>query len=101
MAEGSVLDGFTVTGMGKFDEPTWRRHWDEQGENQSHDEIGRFGTPGIAISGVNCRVINNIVHHNGHTGIVIQGERCRKTNTKNTPQSNISKPDRLYEEVVF
>ena len=78
MAEGSVLDGFTVTGMGKFDEPTWRRHWDEQGENQSHDEIGRFGTPGIAISGVNCRVINNIVHHNGHTGIVIQGKEGSK-----------------------
>lgn len=62
MAEGSVLDGFTVTGMGKFDETEWQRHWEEKGENQSHDEIGHFGAPAIAVSGVNCRIINNIVH---------------------------------------
>lgn len=49
MAEGSMLDGFTVTGVGLYDEELWQRHWDEQGENQSHEHIGHFGVPGIAI----------------------------------------------------
>lgn len=73
MAEGATLDGLTVTGMGSFDEALWQRHWDEKGMNQAHDDIGHFGVPAVSVSGVSCTVINNIVHHNGHTGIAIQG----------------------------
>ena len=47
MAEGSVIDGFTVTGVGDYDEERWQRHWDERGENQAHEHIGGFGSPGI------------------------------------------------------
>ena len=74
MAEGSTLDGFTVTGMGAFDETLWQKHWDEKGMNQSHDDIGHFGVPAISVSGVSCTVANNIVPHNGQTGIAIQGD---------------------------
>ena len=79
MAEGATLDGFTVTGVGRYDAIRWQKHWDEKGENQSHEHIGHFGTPGIAIIGVTCTVINNVVHHNGDTGIAIrgvEGQRC-------------------------
>lgn len=73
MAEGATLDGFTVSGMGYFDEELWQRHWNEKGMNQSHEDIGRFSVPAISVSGWGCKVINNVVHHNGHTGIAIQG----------------------------
>ena len=78
MAEGSILDGFTITGMGVFDEVLWQKHWDEKGMNQSHEDIGHFGAPAISVSGVTCTVVNNIVHHNGHTGIAIQGEDAKE-----------------------
>ncbi len=73
MAEGATLDGFTITRVGLYDEEQWKRHWDEQGENQSHEHIGTFGKPAIAITGLNCTVTNNIVRHNGDTGIAIVG----------------------------
>lgn len=78
MAEGAVLDGFTVTGVGSYDETKWQKAWDDKGENQSHGHIGEFGVPGIAITGVNCRVVQNIVHHIGHTGIAIRGAEGKK-----------------------
>ena len=73
MAEGATLDGFTVTRIGLYDAKRWDKHWAEQGENQSHDHIGKFGIPAIAITGINCNIINNIVNHNGDTGIAIRG----------------------------
>jgi hypothetical protein len=79
MAEASTLDGFTVTNVGSYDEEKWQKHWDEKGQNQGHEHIGQFGTPGIAIAGVTCTVTNNIVHHIGDTGIAIrgaEGKRC-------------------------
>ncbi|MCB1230775.1 MAG: right-handed parallel beta-helix repeat-containing protein [Verrucomicrobiae bacterium] len=78
MAEGSILDGFTITNVGKFEEATWQKHWDEQGRNQSHEHIGGFGTPGIGIEGISCTVVNNIVHHVGSTGIAIRGEEGKR-----------------------
>lgn len=72
MAEGAVLDGFTITGVGRYDEARWERHHASQGNEQLHEHIGAPGVPGIAIVGVNCRVVNNIVHHIGYTGIAIQ-----------------------------
>ncbi|MCA9004256.1 MAG: right-handed parallel beta-helix repeat-containing protein [Planctomycetaceae bacterium] len=79
MAENAVLDGFTITGVGEYDEQKWNHHHATRGEQQSHEHIGAPGTPGIAIMGVTCKVQNNIVHHIGYTGIAIQtteGKRC-------------------------
>ena len=73
MTEGAVLDGFTVTGVGQYDEDKWRHHHATHGNEQSHEHIGAPGTPGIAVTSVNCIVRNNIVHHIGYTGIAISG----------------------------
>lgn len=74
MAEGCTLDGFTITGVGTYDEVLWNKHHATQGEEQPHEHIGEPGTAGIAIIGVEqCTVTNNIVHHIGYTGIAIQG----------------------------
>ena len=73
MAEGATLDGFTVTGVGRYDEARWKKNWDDHGNTQSHEHMGGFGIPGIGVDQVNCTVINNIVHHNGGTGIAISG----------------------------
>ena len=78
MAEGAILDGFTITHVGIFDETLWKKHWVEKGIHQSHKDIGHFGVPGVAITGVTCSVSNNIVHHNGHTGIAVRGENGKK-----------------------
>jgi len=72
MAEKAVLDGFTITGVGRYDEKQWQHHFDTQGKEQSHEPIGGTGTPGIAVA-VECEVRNNIVHHIGYTGIAITG----------------------------
>ncbi|MCR9234467.1 MAG: right-handed parallel beta-helix repeat-containing protein [bacterium] len=79
LAENAVLDGFTVTGVGVYDEQKWNHHHATRGEQQSHEHIGAPGTPGITIMGVTCTVQNNIVHHIGYTGIAAQateGKRC-------------------------
>lgn len=73
MAEGATIDGFTVTGVGAYDEERWQKHWTDRGENQSHEHIGGFGEPGIGADGVSCRIVNCIVHHNGGTGIALRG----------------------------
>lgn len=72
MAEGSILDGFTVTGVGKFDEQLWQHHFDTRGDEQAQEPIGAEGVPGIAVS-TDCEVRNNIVHHIDYTGIAITG----------------------------
>ena len=79
MAEGSVLDGFTVTNVGTYDDDSWNRHFKTQGEEQAHEPIGQPGTGGIGVVGVTCIIRNNIVHHIGYSGIAIMGEdgkRC-------------------------
>lgn len=73
MAEGAVLDGFTVTNVGTYDDAEWQKHWETRGEEQKHEHIGHFGTPGIGIVGVTCVVRHCIVHHNGDTGIAVRG----------------------------
>jgi hypothetical protein len=78
MADGAILDGFTITGVGSFNEEKWQKAWDEKGANQSHDHIGEFGIPGIAITAVNCQVTRNIVHHIGDTGIAIRGAEGKR-----------------------
>lgn len=79
MAEGATLDGFTVTGVGSYDESEWKKHHLTQGEEQTHEAIGEPGVAGIAINGVTCSVSNNIVHHIGYSGIAVigvEGKRC-------------------------
>jgi len=73
MAEGTVLDGFTVTGIGRYDDAEWQRHFNTRGNEQPHEQIGAPGVAGISIQGVNCEVRQNIVHHVGYTGIAITG----------------------------
>ncbi|MBI3875027.1 MAG: right-handed parallel beta-helix repeat-containing protein [Verrucomicrobia bacterium] len=73
MAEGSVLDGFTVTGVGRYDDAEWQRHFATRGNEQAHEHIGAPGVAGVSIQGVNCEVRGNIVHHVGYTGIAITG----------------------------
>lgn len=78
MAAGAVLDGFTVTGVGHYDEGLWQHHFDAQGNEQEHESIDTADTPGIAVK-VDSEVKNNIVHHNGGTGIAITGGSPRIT----------------------
>ena len=77
MAEGSTLDGFTITGVGKYDDAAWKKHHATQGENQEMVHIGAEGTAGIDVN-ASCKVLNNIVHHIGYTGIAISGAKGRK-----------------------
>ncbi len=73
MAENSILDGFTITGMGPYDEKEWNRHHSTQGNEQKHSRIGHIRAPAVSIQGIRCEVKNNIVHHNGDNGIAIRG----------------------------
>ena len=73
MAEGSTLDGLTVTNVGLYDEVAWNKHHATQGNEQPHEHIGQPGTAGVSVLGVNCTIRHNIVHHIGYTGIAIQG----------------------------
>lgn len=82
MAEGSTLDGFTVTNVGVYDETTWKKHFDSKGEELGDEEgsVQAEGTvPAVGIRGVNCTVTNCIVHHNGDVGIGITGRAGTKT----------------------
>lgn len=73
MADDSVLDGFTVTNVGRYDDERWQKHFETSGDNQPHEHIGAPGITGISVEGRTCTVTNNIVHHNGDTGIGILG----------------------------
>lgn len=81
MAEGSSLDGFSITRIGLFDQAVWKKHFDSQGEELGDDEgaVQAEGTiPAVSIHGLNCTVINNIVHHNGDVGIAITGSESER-----------------------
>ena len=74
LAERAILDGFTVTNVGLYDDAKWKEHHASQGNLQSYEHIGAPGVAGIAVTGIStCTVINNIVHHIGYTGIAIMG----------------------------
>lgn len=81
MAEGSTLDGFTITNVGVYDEALWKKHFDSHGEELADDEgsVQAEGTiPAISIKFVIATVTNNIVHHNGDVGIAVVGSKERK-----------------------
>jgi hypothetical protein len=84
MAEGSTLDGFTITNVGIYDDDLWKKHFDSHGEELGDDEgaVQAEGTsPAISIQGVSCTITHCIVHHNGDVGIGILG----KDNTITAP----------------
>ena len=83
MAEGAVLDGFTITGVGRYDEALWKKHFATQGNEQEHEHIGADGTAGIEVRHT-CVVANNIVHHIGYTGIGITGAKGRQVSPRIT-----------------
>lgn len=82
MAEGSVLDGFTITNVGTYDDALWKKHFDSHGEELG-DEEGAVQAEGtnaaVSIQGVSCLVTHCIVHHNGDVGIGILGIKKAKT----------------------
>jgi len=81
MAEGSMLDGFTITNVGVYDDDLWNKHFDSHGEELGDDEgaVKAEGTtPAISIHGVHCTVMNCVVHHNGDVGIGVLGEEKSK-----------------------
>ncbi|MCA9053161.1 MAG: right-handed parallel beta-helix repeat-containing protein [Planctomycetaceae bacterium] len=76
MAEGSRLDGLTITNVGSYDDDVWRQHFESRGEKLGDDEgaAGAEGTvPAVQIPAVNCVVTRCIVHHNGDVGIGVNG----------------------------
>ena len=87
MANDSVLDGFTVRNLGNYDEKKWNSHYKTQGNNQPHEHIGRASRAPVLIACSSCKVLNNIVHHNGHSGIVINGSQSK--DSKPHVKSNI------------
>lgn len=95
MAEGSTLDGFTITGVGAYDDALWNKHHASQGEELGDEEgsVQAEGThPAISIRGVTCTVTHCIVHHNGDVGIGILGQEKTKTTpliTANTVYRNM------------
>lgn len=82
MAEGSTLDGFTITNVGVYDESIWKQHFDSHGEELG-DEEGSVQAEGtiaaISIQGVSCIVAHCVIHHNGDVGIGILGKEKTKT----------------------
>lgn len=76
MAFKSVLDGFTIINVGKFDEELWNKHYNSHGEELGDDEgaMEAEGTvPAILINQGECTVTNCMVHDNGDVGIGIVG----------------------------
>jgi hypothetical protein len=77
MAEGAILDGFTITGVGHFNQELFDHHHSTQGEEMGLDEdrqVRRTGQAAIWIGGVTALVRNCIVRDNGTPGIVCIGE---------------------------
>lgn len=90
-AEGATLDGFTITGVGLFDQKEYDKHYATQGENLP-DERGAVGAgdtfPAVAVPAASV-VTNNIVHENGVPGIGCSGKRNAARITKNTSFRNM------------
>lgn len=92
MAEGSSLDGFTVTNVGVYDDAEWTKHHATQRNDQPHEHIGQPDTAGIGVVGVTCTIRHNIVHHIGYSGIAIQGvadKRCSPHVWRNVSYRNM------------
>jgi parallel beta-helix repeat protein len=87
LADGAVLDGFTITRVGAFDQKEYDKHYATQGENLPDDQ-GAVGKgkdfPAIGIVGVTATVRHCIVHDNGHAGIGCIGAHDKKNYSRIT-----------------
>ncbi len=75
-AEGTTLDGFTVTNVGVYDDKLWKTHYDSHGEELGDEEgaVRAEGTtPAVSVRGVSCTVTRCVVRHNGDVGIGVVG----------------------------
>jgi hypothetical protein len=92
MAQGAVLDGFTVTRVGLFDQKEYDKHYATQGENLP-DDRGAVGAgkdfPAVGIPDVTAAVKHCIVHDNGHAGIGCTGKNNASWVTKNVVYRNM------------
>ena len=81
MAEGSRLDGLTITNVGRFDQAVWDKHRATHGEELGDDEGATKAEGTVAavwIPGVECEVIRCIVRENGDVGIGVVGREGAK-----------------------
>lgn len=83
LAERAVLDGFSISGVGRFDPKEYDKHYATHGENLP-DDRGAAGKdfPAIAIPGVNATVRYCIVHDNGHAGIGCVGAKDQENRSR-------------------
>ncbi len=90
--EGAVLDGFTVTRVGLFDQAEFDRHHATRGENLTNEQ-GAVAVEGaltaVEISGVTATVRHCIVHTNGHAGIGCSGAKNRSRIESNVTYANM------------
>jgi parallel beta-helix repeat protein len=92
MAEGAVLDGFTVTRAGVFDQKEYDFHYATSGELLP-DERGAVGVkgavPALGVPGVTATVQFCIVRDNGSAGIGCSGKRNNSRIYKNVVYRNM------------
>lgn len=92
MAEGAVLDGFTVTRAGAFDQKDYDFHYATSGELLP-DERGAVGVkdaiPALGVPGVTATVQFCIVRDNGHAGIGCSGQNNHSRIFKNVVYRNM------------
>ncbi|MBI3824312.1 MAG: right-handed parallel beta-helix repeat-containing protein, partial [Planctomycetes bacterium] len=92
MAEGSVLDGFSVTRAGVFDQKEYDHHYATSGELLP-DERGAVGVkdavPAVAVPDVSATVQFCMVHDNGHAGIGCTGKNNKSRIYKNIVHRNM------------
>ncbi len=92
MAEGSVLDGFSVTRAGAFDQKDYDFHYATSGELLP-DERGAVGVkdavPALGVPDVTAIVQFCIVHDNGHAGIGCSGKGNNSRIYKNIVHRNM------------
>ncbi len=92
LAEGAMLDGFTITKVGLFDQKEYDLHYATHGELLP-DERGAVGVkdsfPALGIPGVTAVVKFCIVHDNGRAGIGCLGKGNTSSIYKNIVYRNM------------
>lgn len=79
LAEGAVLDGFTITGVGRFDQQEYDQHHATLGEHLP-DERGTANADrptAVLLTGITATVAHCVVHDNGYVGISLFGTANR------------------------
>jgi parallel beta-helix repeat protein len=91
MAEGAVLDGFTVTRAGVFDKQEYDWHHATFGAllPDQRGTVGIKDFPALGVPGVTASVRFCIVRDNGHAGIGVMGEGNQSNVYKNVVLRNM------------